>query len=85
LDDNHDFVDFTPVTGVALSTLTNSNTGIIQGMNTSATMSVSGGQMSINGGAFTSTPTSVSSGDTVRLRGTSANSFGTTTVVTLTI
>jgi hypothetical protein len=54
-------------------------------MDAGTAISVSGGEMSINSGAFTSTPTTIDPSDTVQLRVTSSASNSTATNVTLTI
>jgi hypothetical protein len=54
-------------------------------MDAGTAISVSGGEMSINSGAFTSTATTIDPSDTVQLRVTSSASNSTATNVTLTI
>ncbi|MBX9809186.1 hypothetical protein K2X92_02230 [Candidatus Gracilibacteria bacterium] len=76
---------FADQTGVALSTVVTSAPITIAGINTASPISVSGGEYSINGGAWTSTAGSVTNGQTVRVRGTSSASNSTSTSVTLTV
>jgi hypothetical protein len=84
-DTTPDAFSFTDQTDVALSTLTTSNTLTITGMDAGTAISVSGGEVSINSGAFTSTSTTINPSDTVQLRVTSSASNSTATNVTLTI
>lgn len=84
-DTTPDAFSFTDQTDVAVSTLTTSNTLTITGMDAGTAISVSGGEMSINSGAFTSTATTIDPSDTVALRVTSSASNSTATNVTLTI
>ncbi len=77
---------FTAQTGVALSTVTTSNTITVGGINTTTGISIGGGTYSINGGTYTNVASfSVNNGDTVTLRQTSSASFSTQTTATLTI
>lgn len=61
------------------------NTVSVSGINTSVAISVSGGQYSKNGGAFTSAAGTVNAGDNIVARGTANGTFGGTQVVTVTI
>lgn len=78
---------FTDVTNVALSTLTESNEITVAGLGigVSATISVTGGEYSINGGAYTAIAGTVSNGQTVKVKHTSSASNATATNTTLTI
>jgi hypothetical protein len=76
---------FTPQTGVAFNTVVTSNTIIVSGINASSPVSITGGEYSINEGAFTNVSGTVNNGDNVTVRQTSADSFSTTTIATLTI
>ncbi|MCA9368130.1 hypothetical protein KC887_07810 [Candidatus Kaiserbacteria bacterium] len=82
-DTTPDAFSFTDQTDVAVSTLTTSNTVTITGIDTATAISVTGGEMSINSGAFTSSSTTVSVNDTVQLRVTSSASNSTAVAVTL--
>lgn len=84
-DTTPDAFSFTDQTDVALSTLTTSNTITVTGIDSPATITVTGGEMSINSGAFTSVSTTVSVNDAVQLRQTSSGSNSTQTNVTLDI
>ncbi len=77
--------NFSPQSGVALSTPTLSNSITVSGTNAPAPVSVAGGEYRVNSGAFTAAAGAVSSGDTVAVRLTSAATYGTTTQATLTI
>lgn len=78
---------FTPVAGATLSTSYDSNTYTVVGLhhNESRPYSVSGGLVSKNGGAFSSSSGTVVAGDTLRVRGTSSGSNSTQTTVALTV
>jgi len=76
---------FTDQSGAELSTAITSNTITISGINTAATISITGGTYSINGGTYTSAPGTVNNGNTVTVRQTSSSSYLTTTSTTLTI
>ena len=78
---------FTDQTGVARSTLATSNTIVVWWIDPNATASISieGGVYSVNGGAYTSSPGTVSYGNSVQVRQTSSPSYGATTNATLTI
>ena len=76
---------FTDQTDVALSTVTTSNAIAVDGIDTAAPISISGGTYAINGGSYTSAGGSVIYGDTVTVRQTSSSSNSTTTDATLTI
>jgi LmbE family N-acetylglucosaminyl deacetylase len=76
---------FTAQTGVAPGILVTSNSITVGGINAPAPISVVGGEYSIGAGAFTAVAGTVSNGQTVRVRQTSAASYSTTTTATLTI
>jgi hypothetical protein len=84
-DTTPDAFSFTDQTDVALSTLTPSNTITVAGIDAAASISITGGEFSINAGSFTSTPTTVDVNDTVQLRVTSSGSNSTAVTATLTI
>jgi hypothetical protein len=85
IDTTPDPFTFTDVTNAALSTVVESNTITVTGINTPATMTVTGGQYSKNGGSYASASTTVAAGNTVKVRGTSSASNSTAVNVTLTI
>jgi hypothetical protein len=85
-------LDTTPIaftfidqTNVPLSTSIISNSITVSGINTAAPISITGGEYSINGGAYTAAAGTVINGNTVQVRLTSSNSYSTTTNATLTI
>jgi hypothetical protein len=80
-----DIIYFTPQTGVPLSTVITSNTGLVSGMDYPVSISITGGEYSVNGGAYTSSAGTVVSGDVVQVRQTSSGSYNTMTVAALTI
>lgn len=84
-DSTPDAFSFNDQTGVALSTQVVSNSVTINGINTNASVSISGGEYSINGGAYTSSAGSVNNGNTITVRQTSSSAYATTTNATLTV
>ena len=76
---------FTDVTGVPYSSTMTSNTITVSGINAPTAITVVGGTYSINGGAYISASGTVSNGDTVTIRHTSAPSEASTINTTLTI
>ena len=81
-----DSFTFTDQTGVALSTAATSNQITVSGMTCAASISITGGTYSINGGAYTNaTGTVYPIGDTVTVRQTSSGSYSTKTDAVLTI
>ena len=84
-DTTPDTFTFTDQTDVELSTVTTSNQITVSGICASASISISGGTYSINGGGYTGSSGTVSNGDTVTVRQTSSSSYSTTTNAELTI
>ena len=84
-DTTPDPFSFISQTGVALNTVITSNAITVSGINVPAPISVTGGEYSVNGGAFTSAAGTVSNGNTVAVRLTSSGNYSTTTNATLTI
>ncbi len=76
---------FNAVTNAPRSTLLVSNTVAINGLVAPDGISITGGEYSINGGAFTGAPGVVNSGDLVAVRQTSAMNYGTKTTAVLTV
>lgn len=76
---------FTAVNNADLSTAYESDVITVAGVNTPATVSVSGGTYSKNGGGYTSGAGTASNGDTFKVTRNSSGSFSTAVVVTLTI
>ncbi|MDO8938635.1 MAG: multiheme c-type cytochrome [Methylicorpusculum sp.] len=76
---------FTDQVRVPLSSSVSSDTITISSINSATAISISGGQYSRNGGAFTSTKSTVINGDRIQVRHTSSASYNTTTNTILTI
>ncbi len=85
---SEDVNPFTLITlvGQPLSTVVFSNTVLIGGNTIPSPVTISaGGEVSINGDAYTSTPGDVNAGDTITVRQTTSAAYSTATVVTLTV
>lgn len=75
---------FTDQTNVALSTLLQSNAVTITGLTVASPVSITGGEFSVNGGAWATSGT-VSNNQTITVRHTSSASFSTLTNTVLTV
>jgi hypothetical protein len=84
-DTTPDAFSFVDVSDATLSTVYESNTITVAGIDTPAVVSITGGEYSKNGGAFTSSGGTAASGDTFKVRGTSSGSNSTAVNVALTI
>ena len=84
-DTTPDAFSFTAQTDVALSSILESNSISVSGINSPSAISVSGGSYSVNGSSHTSNAGAVSAGDQVRVSHTSSAAYGTSTTTTLTI
>lgn len=84
-DTTPDAFSFTDQSSVAVSTLITSDQITIAGINTASSISVTGGEYRLDGGAYTTLAGTVTNGQTVQLRLTSSASNSATSVVTLTI
>lgn len=84
-DTTPDALVFTAVTDAALSSVQTSNTVTVQGINSTSPVSIQNGEYAIDGGAYTTAAGTVTNGQTVTLRQTSAASLVTETIATLTI
>jgi hypothetical protein len=86
-DGTPDAFTFTDQTDAALGSTATSAPITVAGLGTGipAAISVSGGQYSINGGSFTSSPGTVVNGDEVRARVTASGSYSTGVTATVTI
>ncbi|MSR08923.1 MAG: hypothetical protein EXR82_05240 [Gammaproteobacteria bacterium] len=84
-DTTPDAFAFLDVTNAELSTPYTSNTVTITGINTATPISVTGGEYSVAGGAFTAAPATVTSGQTVAVRQTSSGYERTATNTVLTV
>lgn len=77
--------DFLPVDGVPLSTAIESNVVTLQRVGSAAILTISGGEYSKNGAAYSAASTTVKDGDTLRLRVTSSDRNGQATSAVATI
>ncbi|TJY59412.1 choice-of-anchor D domain-containing protein, partial [Sinimarinibacterium sp. CAU 1509] len=84
-DTSPDPFSFTAVTGADPSTLQISDAITVAGINSPASVSVTGGRYSIDGGAFTASVGTVNAGSSVRVENTASPDFATTTTTTLDI
>ncbi|MEF2175777.1 MAG: hypothetical protein V3575_04870 [Candidatus Absconditabacteria bacterium] len=80
-----DAFTFNSVSNASINTLYTSNTNTIAGINGPSPISVTGGEYSINGGAFTSDAGVINNGDTVAVRLTTGAVEGETRAVLLTV
>lgn len=76
---------FTDRTSVALSTLTESDAITVTGISAPSPVSVTGGEYSLNGAAFTAAAGQVINGQTIKVRHTSSASYSTATDTILSI
>ena len=84
-DTTPDAFSFTAQTDVGLSTILESNSISVSGINSPSAISVSGGSYSVNGSSHTSNAGAVVAGDQVRVSHTSSSAYNSTTTTTLTI
>jgi len=70
---------------VALGAMVTSNSATITAINTSAPVSITGGEYSINGGAFTSAAGTISNNQTIAVRVSASGQFSTPVSATLTV
>lgn len=84
-DTTPDTFSFTPKVDVLLNAIVESNAITVGGINAAASVAIAGGEYSINGGAYTGAAGTVTQGQTVQVRLTSADALGATEVATLTI
>jgi ribosomal 50S subunit-recycling heat shock protein len=85
IDSKPDAFGFNALTEVMPSSLQESSPVTLAGMNVASAISVSGGEYSINGAAYTKRSGTVKTGDTVRVRHTSSSSSAKTVKTTLTV
>lgn len=76
---------FTDQVGAARSTVVESNAIPVAGINTASAISVTGGEYQIGAGAWASAPSTVTNGQTVKVRLTTSASYSTIANATLTI
>lgn len=84
-DTTPDPFSFTALTAQALSTLVNSGIVTVAGINTPASITITGGEYQIGDGAWSSAASTISNGQTVRVRHTTSAAYGTSVTSTLTI
>lgn len=84
-DTTPDPFSFVDQIGVALEGVITSAPITVTGINAAAAITVTGGEYSINGGAFTSDPGTVNNGDEVRARHTASDEYLTDTDTVVTI
>lgn len=84
-DTTPDAFSFTSVTGATPGSAVESAAITVQGIDAAAAISITGGQYSVDGGAFTSASGTVENGQTVVLRITAASGNAATNTATLTI
>lgn len=84
-DTTPDAFEFDEADGVAISTVQTSNAITVTGINQPASVEVANGEYSVNGGPYTAAAGTVSAGDDIRVRHSSAVTFGALTDSTLTI
>lgn len=84
-DRTPDVFSFTAQTNIARSTVVESNTITLAGVDTGVSISIVGGQYKINTGSFVSTTGTVFSGDIVQLKLTSSSSYSTLSTATVTV
>ncbi len=84
-DTTPDAFSFTDQTDVERSTAITSNAITVSGINSAAAISVSNGEYRINNGDFTNITGTVANGDTVQVRHTSSDRYGTVGTLTDTI
>ena len=75
---------FVDRTGAPLSTVFESNIVTLTGFDSTCDISITDGEYSKNGGAYTSAAGTADPGDTIRVRGTSSGSFATAVNVVFT-
>jgi len=85
VDVTPDAFAFTDQTGIAFSTLTESDAITVSGLNTTVGIAVSGGEYQIDGGSWSSVAGTISDGRSVKVRHTSSAYYFSDTNTTLTI
>ena len=85
VDNTPDAFSFTPLTNQSQSTVLESETVVITGIENGITISVSGGEYKIGNGAYTASAGTIDNDDNVTLKQTSSASYSTLTTTSLTI
>ncbi|MEO8751073.1 MAG: carboxypeptidase regulatory-like domain-containing protein [Casimicrobiaceae bacterium] len=84
-DSTPDAFSFSAQSNVAPSVVATSNTVTISGIDVAVPISITGGEYRVNGGAWTSAPSTVVNGDSIAVRVTSSATLGATVTATLTV
>src|SRR5262245_37273924 len=84
-DTTPDTFSFAGHTGAALATTVTSAEIVLSGINAATSVSVTGGEYSVDGGAFTSAGSNVSASQRIRVRLSTSSQFSTATSVVLNI
>ncbi len=84
-DPTPDTFSFAARTNLPRSSMVVSEVVVLSGFNLPLALSVSGGEVSINGGTFSAATSQVSSGDRVQLRHVASNEFSTTVSTSITV
>jgi hypothetical protein len=84
-DTTPDAFAFAAQSGTALSTVVASNEITVAGINASAAVTITGGEYSIDGGAFTSAAGTVANGQKIKVRVTASSQFSTAASAVLTV
>jgi hypothetical protein len=84
-DTTPDAFSFTAQTGAGLGTVATSNSITVAGINSAASISITGGEYQIGSASWTNSVGTLNIGDTVKVRITAAGSYSTVTQATLTI
>lgn len=84
-DSTPDAFSFTDQVGAARSTVVESNAITVAGINTASAISITGGEYQIGAGAWASAPSTVTNGQTVKVRLTTSASYSTIANAALTI
>ncbi|WP_043317022.1 hypothetical protein [Microbulbifer sp. HZ11] len=84
-DTRPDAFSFTAVTDAEMGTAYTSGAITVSGINAAANISISGGEYSVNNGAFSSDAATVENGDSVSVRVTASTEYSTTVTATLSI
>lgn len=84
-DSTPDAFSFTDRVGAARSTVVESNAITVAGINTASAISITGGEYQIGAGAWASAPSTVTNGQTVKVRLTTSASYSTIANAALTI
>jgi hypothetical protein len=85
VDTTPNAISFTASTNAEPNAVVTSPAVTITGINTAAPVSISGGEYSINGGAFTSAASTIANGQTLSVRITASDQTNTATSATITV